>query len=140
MLNRVVLQTTAVRCRSLVSGLVLTLAANCAAQAATFDLSGDFSYTNNPNGAWSFVYAGTALSNVGTPVSNGNSLIPAIGSSGYYSTGNNLDENSPDVIKTVVSGSSSCGIEGCFTNGDWLAGDVIVHSPNRAYPVDADTH
>ena len=110
--------------------------ANCAAQAASFDLLNDFSYTNNPNGPWSFVYAGKSLPNVGTPVSDGNSLIPAIGPNGYYSTGNNLYENTPDVIKTVVNGSGSCGNEGCYTDGDFLARDVIVHSPSDGTPVD----
>jgi hypothetical protein len=121
---------------SLVLGLLLVVASNVAAQASTFDLSTDFSYTNNPNGAWSFVYLGSPLTNVGAPLSNGNSLIPAIGPSGYYSTGNNLYVDTPDVIKTIVDGSSSCGNEGCFTNGDFLAGDVIVHSPNDGTPVD----
>jgi hypothetical protein len=34
---------------SLILGLLLVVASNIAAQASTFDLSTDFSYTNNPN-------------------------------------------------------------------------------------------
>lgn len=136
MLERMVSQAALVRRGSLTCGLLVAVAGSATAQASSFDLSTDFSYTNNPNGAWSFVYGGSALTNVGAPQSNGNSLIPAIGSGGYYSTGSDLNSNTPDVIKTAVDGSSASGSQGSYSNGDFLTGDVIVHSPNSGAPVD----
>ncbi|WP_294540542.1 hypothetical protein [uncultured Rhodoblastus sp.] len=129
-------QSNLVRGRVVALGLFIAFAGDVSAQASTFDLSADFSYTSNPNGAWSFVYAGSPLSNVGAPLSNGNSGIPTIGSGGYYSSGNNLDQNTPDVIKSVVDGPSASGAQGTYTLGDFKKGDVIVHSPSDGLPVE----
>ena len=114
---------------------LLFLGAGACAQAASFDLSTDFSLSSNPNGAWSFVYSGSPLANVGAPSADQNSLIPAIGA-GYYSTGNDLNADTPDVIKTVVNGSASSGISGSYNDNDFLAGDIIVHSPNDGTAVE----
>jgi hypothetical protein len=101
------------------------LAGATVAQAATYDLTSDFSSANNPNGPWSFVYNGSPLGHVDTPTANGNALIPAIPAAGYFSTGPNLNDNTPDVLQAAVNGSAAGG-----TNLDFLAGDVIIHTPN----------
>lgn len=99
-----------------------------ASAAANYNLSNDFSYSNNPNGAWSFLY-GAALLTPQVPLNNGNPLYPAA-LPGYWSTGPDLNTNTPDVIKTAVNGSSAGE-----TDSDFLAGDVIVHSPNAGDPL-----
>ena len=102
------------------------LAAPMFASAATsYNLSNDFSYSNNPNDAWSFLY-GTTLLTSQVPLNNGNPLYPAA-LPGYWSTGADLWSNTPDVIKAAVNGSSAGE-----TDSDFLAGDVIIHSPNAA--------
>lgn len=94
------------------------------AQAATsYDLAGDFSNALNPNGAWSFTLGGVPLAHV-FPVNNGNPFMP-VTQNGYWSTGNNLYANSPDVIRATQSGTAAGE-----TANDFLAGDVIIHSPN----------
>jgi len=93
-------------------------------QAATdYDLAGDFSNAANPNGPWSFVYGGSALAHQ-TPLANGNHLVPVL-ADGYWSTGNDLNLNTPDVMKVTGPGTS-----GGETLEDFLTGDVILHSPN----------
>jgi hypothetical protein len=100
------------------------------AHAATgFSLSGDFSNTLNPNGNWSYLYAGNSLPHQITNTT-GNSLYPAVSPAGYFSTGNDLDVNTPDVLKTTIDGSQTYGAQGPFTNSDFLTGDVLIHSPN----------
>ncbi|WP_292917191.1 PEP-CTERM sorting domain-containing protein [Nitrosomonas sp.] len=105
------------------------LAAPMFASAATsYNLSNDFSYSNNPNDAWSFLY-GTTLLTSQVPLNNGNPLYPAA-LPGYWSTGADLWSNTPDVIKAAVNGSSAGE-----TDSDFLAGDVIIHSPNAGEPL-----
>lgn len=101
-----------------------------ASQASTFNLANDFSSTQNPNGAWSFLYSGSPLGHVGAPLADGNPIFPAIGPDGYFSTGPDLNSNTPDVIKVAVSGSAAGE-----TNSDFLAGDVIIHTPNDGAPL-----
>ena len=105
------------------------LAAPMFASAATsYNLSNDFSNISNPNGAWSFLQ-GTTLLTPQIPLNNGNPLYPAA-TSGYFGTSPDLWTNTPDVIKAAVNGSSAGE-----TNADFLAGDVIVHSPNGGDPL-----
>lgn len=105
------------------------LASPMLASAATnYNLSSDFSNINNPNGTWSFLQGTTPLASQ-IPLNNGNPLYPAT-TSGYFSTGPNLNVDTPDVIKTAVSGSSAGE-----TDTDFLAGDVIIHSPNSGDPL-----
>jgi hypothetical protein len=94
------------------------------AQAATYDLAADYSNTANPNGAWSYNYGGNPLAHQAGPTT-ANPLNPAISPDGYFSTGSDLNANTPDVLKAVVNGSSGGG-----NNGDFLAGDIVIHSPN----------
>jgi hypothetical protein len=96
-----------------------------AAQAATYDLTTDYSNTANPNGPWSYNYNGGPLAHQAAPAPNGNSLIPAIPAGGYFSTGNDLNAHTPDVLKAAVNGSSAGG-----TDADFLTGDIVVHSAN----------
>jgi hypothetical protein len=104
-----------------------------AAQAATFDLTADYSNTGNPNGPWSYNYNGSPLPHQAAPAANGNPLIPAIPAGGYFSTGNDLNSNTPDVLKAAVNGSSAGG-----NNGDFLAGDIVIHSPNNGTALTID--
>ncbi len=111
-------------------GAFIVIATTTATHAgASFSLSGDFSNTANPNGSWSYLYAGTALPHQIT-TTTGNSLYPAISPAGYFSTGNDLDLNTPDVLKATIDGSDTYGAQGPFTDSDFLAGDVVIHSPN----------
>lgn len=68
--------------------------------------------------------AAATLLTLQTPLNNGNPLYAAL-SSGYWGTGNNLNSNTPDLFKAQVNGSSAGE-----TNNDFLAGNVVGHSPN----------
>jgi hypothetical protein len=109
----------------LTSYLILQIGAAVSHASTAYNLSSDFSNSLNPNGPWSFSLGATPLSHF-IPVNNGNHLIPSVGN-GYWGTGNNLNDDTPDVFKTTVSGSSAGE-----TDSDFLSGDVIVHSPNAA--------
>jgi hypothetical protein len=101
-----------------------TLVGSVAAQAASYNLTGDYSNTANPNGAWSYNYAGSPLAHQTGP-SSANPLNPAIPAGGYFSTGSDLNSNTPDVLKAAVNGSAAGG-----QDTDFLANDIIIHSPN----------
>ena len=104
-----------------------SLAGSTASQAASYNLTTDYSNTDNPNGPWSYLYDGNPLAHQSSAAANGNPLIPAIPADGYFSTGNDLNSNTPDVLKAAVNGSSAGE-----TDLDFLAGDIVVHSPNDA--------
>lgn len=111
----------------LAAALIVTtcsLVWSSASHATSYNLTNDFSSTSNPNGVWSFVYASNPLPHQAAALNN-NPLFPAIPAAGYFSTGPNLNANTPDVLKAAVNGSSAGG-----TNGDFLAGDIVIHSPN----------
>jgi hypothetical protein len=110
---------------SLIALAITSLIWTSASHAASYNLTSDFSSTTNPNGVWSFVYAGNPLPHQASAQNNGNPQLPAIPAGGYFSTGNNLSANTPDVLQAAVNGSSAG-----LTNGDFLAGDVLIHSPN----------
>src|SRR5580658_9373779 len=111
-------------------GALIMVAATTAGHAdGSLSLSGDFSNTLNPNGNWSYLYAGTFLPHQVTDTTD-NSLYPAVSPEGYFSTGNDLDVNTPDVLKATIDGSQTYGDQGSFTDSDFLAGDVLIHSPN----------
>jgi len=114
--------TLAVACLAIGS-----LVGSAASQAATYNLATDYSNTANPNGVWSYLYDGNPLTHQASPTANGNPLIPAIPAGGYFSTGPDLNSNTPDVLKAAVNGSSAGE-----TDLDFLAGDIVVHSPNVA--------
>ncbi len=95
-----------------------------AAQATTYNLTSDYSDSANPNGPWSYNYGGSVLPHQTGP-STANALNPAISAGGYFSTGSDLNTNTPDVLKAAVNGSSAG-----LTDEDFLAGDVVIHSPN----------
>jgi len=100
------------------------------AQAATYDLAADFGTANSPGSAWSFAYSGGALPHQASAVNN-NHLYPAIPGSGFFGTGSNLNADNPFIFKAAVNGSSANGVPGqTLDDGDFLAGDVVVHSPN----------
>jgi len=105
-----------------------TLVSATAAQAVTYNLSGDYSDTANPtpNGVWSYVYNNVLLPHVAAP-GTANPLNPAVSSNGYFSTGNDLNSNTPDVLKAQVNGSSAGE-----NDGDFLKDDIVIHSPNDA--------
>jgi hypothetical protein len=96
-----------------------------ASNAATYNLTTDYSDANNPNGAWSYIYAGNPLPHQNGPASNGNAFNAAIPAGGYFALGNNTNNDTPWVVKAAVNGSSAGG-----NNGDFLAGDILIHSPN----------
>ncbi len=91
--------------------------------AVPISLTNDFSLTSNPNGAWSY-QKGTTNLTLQTPLNNGNSLIPAV-SLGYWGAGSDLNTNTPEIFKAQANGSSAGG-----GNGDFLAFDIVGHSPN----------
>ena len=101
----------------------MAFAAPSAAHAVTYNLSTDFSHTANQNGVWSYVYGNALLPNQPAAALN-NPLQPAT-AGGYFSTGPDLNQNTPDVLKAAVNGSAAGG-----TDLDFLAGNIVIHSPN----------
>src|SRR5579885_1621374 len=88
------------------AGLAIgTLIGAATAQAATYDLSADYSDTANPTGTWSYHYNSALLPHVGAPATF-NVINPAISSNGYFSTANDINIFSPDVFKAQVNGAS----------------------------------
>jgi len=106
----------------------LTIAGSSAALAASFDLVTDFN-SSAQSGPWSYNFAGGPLTHQST-VQNNNALAAAVPAGGYYSPGNDLNLYSPDVLKAAVNGSAAGE-----SDADFLAGDVIVHSPNAVTAV-----
>jgi hypothetical protein len=100
----------------------VAIAAPISASAATYSLASDWSDVANPNSAWSYSYAASALTHFAQP-SDPNGLNPAA-ANGYWGVTSTF--NLPTfMLKTTLNGSAIGS-----TNGDFLAGDVIVHSPN----------
>ena len=100
-----------------------------ALHASTVSLQNDFSITNgNPNGNWSYTEGTTpstgSLLSLQVPQNNGNALYPAL-STGYWGAGNDLNINTPDLFSALVNGSAAGE-----TNNDFLAGNIVGHSPN----------
>jgi hypothetical protein len=91
--------------------------------ATTYSLGGDFSNSLNPNGAWAFRQGSTALAHFLPSTSNATNLAL---SNGYWGTGSDLNTNTPEIGKVTVNGVATGG----YTNADFLAGDVILHSTN----------
>jgi len=97
--------------------------------AATVSLKDDFSLANgNPNGNWSYMQGSTpgtgTLLGLQMPTLNGNATIPAV-STGFWGQGPDLNTNTPEIFKSLVNGSSAGG-----NDLDYLAGDIVAHSPN----------
>ena len=107
------------------AALMASIAWSSVSHADSFNLTNDFSNTQNPNGVWSYIFNSAFLPHQSSALNNGNPLFPAIPAGGYFSTGNNLFTNTPDVIQAAVNGSAAGE-----TNSDFLAGDVLIHSPN----------
>lgn len=93
------------------------------AQAATYDLAGDWSDSANPNGAWSFVQGSTALAHQ-TSCSPENAFTNSV-ANGFWGAGCNLNVNTPEVARVTGDGLSSGQ-----TLNDWMSGDVVLHSTN----------
>lgn len=86
-------------------------------------LANDFGLSSNPNGSWSY-WKDASLLTLQTPTPNSNPLIPAL-SSGFWGAGPDLNAQTPEIFKALVDGSSIGA-----NNGDFLAGDIVGHSPN----------
>ena len=99
------------------------------AQATTYSLTNDWSNINNPNGVWSFYDGSTLLGWQAAPTPNGNAAIPAV-ANGFWGAGPNLNSDTPEIFKALVNGSAAGE-----TNLDFLAGDVVLHSPNSGGPI-----
>ncbi len=111
------------------SAIIAALVVAAGAYADSVSLTNDFSLTNgNPNGQWTYSVGatlGTATPlSLQVPQNNGNAAYPAL-ATGYWGTGNDLNTNTPDFGKALVNGSAAGE-----TNKDFLAGDIIAHSPN----------
>ena len=98
----------------------LTIVGSTAAQAASYNLTTDYSNTANPNGAWSYNYAGNPLAHQTGPTT-ANPLNPAIPPGGYFSTGSDLNTNTPDK-------PSHCTICYVFVNSKHMPSDKFRHS------------
>jgi PEP-CTERM motif len=113
-------------------GIVMKFALTCALMAAsiafaapagatTYNVASDWSDAANPNGTWSY---GPGLIHFAQPtVAN---ALNGAAANGYWGTV--ADFNSPNFILRTTSSGSSIG--GGSNDGDWLAGDVLVHGPN----------
>lgn len=93
------------------------------ALATTYDLAANFSDSNNSNGAWSYTYGGTPLTHYPQPTT-ANALNSAA-ANGYWGTGADFF-SAPFLLKTTANGASTSP----YNNGDFLAGDVLVHGPS----------
>ncbi len=102
---------------------LMALAAPSASHAVTYNLSTDWSNSANPNGVWSYSY-GNGLVPYQAVAAPGNPLAPAT-LGGYFSSGPDLNVNTPDVLRAAVNGSAAGG-----TNLDFIAGDIVIHTPN----------
>lgn len=96
------------------------------AQAQVYSLSGDWSDAANPNGAWSY---GPGLSHYAQPSSGPANDLNATAANGYWGSGPDFF-SSPFMVKVTANGSST----GAYNDNDFLAGDVVVHSPNSGAP------
>ena len=101
----------------------LAMAATVPAHAVIYDLAADWSDAANPTGPWSYTQGTGPLSHFAQPV-DGNPLNAAA-VSGYWGTGATF-ASAPFLIKTTQNG----GATPSYSDGDFLAGDVIVHSTN----------
>jgi hypothetical protein len=104
-----------------------------AATIVTYNLASDFSDTSNPDGVWSYLQGTTPLP-LNVQPTDGNALNPAA-SNGYFGVAGNFTV-APFVFETSESGSATSP----YTNNDFLAGDVLVHStdPGAGAPVFID--
>lgn len=102
----------------------LALAVPAGVQAQIYHLSNDWSDTSNPNGAWSY---GAGLTHYAQPTTS-NSLNSAA-ANGYWGTSADFF-TTPFVLKATSNGSAT----GAYNDNDFLAGDVLIHSPNSGAP------
>ncbi|MFO0873809.1 MAG: hypothetical protein U0575_07530 [Phycisphaerales bacterium] len=89
-----------------------------AASAHVFDISGDFSYSGNPNGQWAYE-GGTALLGY-APAPLPGPPAPA-STDGYWGSAWEAI-----VFRATLNSSQTPG----YGADDWLAGDVIVYTPD----------
>lgn len=103
-------------------GAIVALAVMTApAQATVYDLAADFSNISNPNGVWSFTYGGTLPHYPQPGVFN---ALNAAAANGYWGSGADF-YTAPFILQATANGSAVG-----YTDGDFLAGDVLVHGPN----------
>ena len=95
------------------------------ARAVVYTLAGDWSDAANPNGVWAY---GPGLTHYAQP-GDGNALNPAA-ANGFWGTGPTF-ATAPFMIRTTANGSA---LTGGYGDGDFLAGDVIVHAANSGAP------
>ncbi|WP_395022837.1 hypothetical protein [Dongia sp.] len=108
-----------------VAGLAFgALLGSAVAQAATYDLAADFNGANGPGSPWSITYSGGTLPSQAAVGSNGNHLEPAF-TGPYFGTGTNLNADNPFAFLAGRDGSQAG-----LTDGDFLTGDVVIHTPN----------
>jgi hypothetical protein len=94
------------------------------ASAANYSLASDWSDVTNPNGVWSFVAGSTTLTHYPQPAV-ANTLNPAA-ANGYWGLRSDFEAIGGFVLKTTTSGTGASP----YNNGDFLAGDVILHTLN----------
>lgn len=111
---------------AMVAGLA-ALALPAAAQAQVYSLSGDWSNAANPNGAWSY---GPGLTHYAQPSTGPANDLNSAAANGYWGSGTDFF-SSPFMLKATTNGAAT----GSYNNNDFLAGDVLVHSPNSGAPV-----
>jgi hypothetical protein len=120
-----------------VAGLALgSLLSAAVAQAATYDLSTDLYTANAPGSAWAITYNSAPLP-LRSGALNNNHLFPVTPSDGVFAGGSsdptdyNDGGNTPFVFRASQDGHfSTYPGQGSLTDNDFLAGDVVVHSPN----------
>ena len=88
--------------------------------AAVYDVQADFSNSDNPNGTWGYMVGNSFLLHSNSP--NPNALNPVL-TNGFWGT--SPDYNS-SIMQATGNGSGASG----YTDSDFLAGDVLVHSTN----------
>ncbi|MCP9448488.1 MAG: hypothetical protein NNA21_00290 [Nitrospira sp.] len=120
---------------ALFAGLSLAFAAlgtvASPAHAVIYDLSADFSFTNNPNGVWAYEYNGSPLPAQNPVVGSGNPYLLAAANNTMFAPGNNMNVHSPMVFKAAVNGGAVSG----STNNHFLQDDILIHTPNSGLPL-----
>jgi len=112
-----------------------SLLGSAVAQAATYDLAADLYTINQPGSAWSATYSGGGLAQYPkASVVNNNHLYSALPTEGIISAGGsgNMNVNTPFMFRAAVNGSATDPDPSnhTLTDGDFMAGDAVIHSPN----------
>ncbi len=111
------------------AGLLAAFALGSPASAAIYSLADDFGAVNSQGSAWSITQGDTLLDFYPQPTTA--NTLNAAAANGYWGVGPNFNTFVPFIVQASVNGAAT----GVYNNNDFLAGDVIIHSPNAGEPL-----